>query len=96
MGRLGGGVGKVCYSLFATNINLRILNEEDDLDFGENQNHIPVQLHNDEIIKYGDYIMIFLIDVNRFCQHASTGVWIRYNDLYGNPGVLKKAHGQEH
>ena len=34
--------------------------------------------------------MLFLIDVNGFCQHASNGIWIRYNDLYGNPGVLKE------
>ena len=67
-----------------------MLDEEDDHDFGENQNPITVQLHIGESIKDGDNIMLFLIDVNGFCQHASNGVWIRYNDLYGNPGVLKE------
>ena len=48
LGWLGGSVGKVYYCSFATNINQRILHEEDDHDFGENQNPIMVQLHSDE------------------------------------------------
>ena len=80
MGCLGDGVGKVCFCSFVTNINPRMLDEEDDHDSGQNQNPITVQLNNDESIKDGDNIMLFLIDVNGFCQHASNGVWIRYND----------------
>jgi len=62
MGCVGGGVGKVCYCSFVTNINSRMPDEEDDHDFGESQNPITVQLHNDESIKDGDNIMLFLIE----------------------------------
>ena len=67
MGDLGGGVGKTCYCSFVTNVNPRMLDEEDDHDFGENQNPITVQLHYDKSIKDGDYIMLFPINVNGFC-----------------------------
>ena len=50
MGDLGGGVGKTCYCSFVTNVNPRMLDEEDDHDFGENQNPITVQLHISETI----------------------------------------------
>jgi len=68
-----------------------ILHKEDDHDFGENQNPVIVQLHNDETIKdgYKILIMIFLINANGFCQHASND-WIRCNDPFGNSGILKK------
>jgi len=76
LGCLGGGVGRVCYYLFATNINQRILYEEDDHDFGGNQNPITVQLNNDETIKYGDNIMLFLIDANGFFNKHQMGIGV--------------------